>query len=307
MTNYYVKLTQEASEKLIATIGINALEINMAKGLIKVATLDDVRNVAEKYAVDNVNHQPYDKVMSEKPTTSDFKPVKEFSLKERKEIIGKTIDIGSIVMLDLEEGIEHAVIIAVKDDKYVAARMLLKKTNKETPDSIPIRKGIDVIYRNPTYKDIVTVVNEVAYSLEASDFKKDSGGAILGRVVNQEILDKIVQWNKKSEEEEYETIDPVSFEQIVKTCKDVEAIIKNLWLSEYYLENLVRECASNKTRNMKVLLPAMKKNHLGNRTLAQIKEDLEFQLEGWSKTMLVDMKECTLQYCLKVIQEQISK
>ena len=105
MTNYYVKLTQEASEKLIATIGINALEINMAKGLIKVATLDDVRNVAEKYAVDNVNHQPYDKVMSEKPTTSDFKPVKEFSLKERKEIIGKTIDIGSIVMLDLEEGI----------------------------------------------------------------------------------------------------------------------------------------------------------------------------------------------------------
>lgn len=304
MKNYYVKLNNKSFEDLKAAIGINALEINMCKGLIKVATADDVRKVAEKFEIDNVNCKPYEEAISEN-APANVKPVKEFSLKERKKIIGNTIDVGSIVMVDLEEGAEHAVIIAIRDNKYVAARMVLKKTVKETADSIPMRKGIDVIYRNLTYKDIVTVVNEVAYTLEASDFKKDSGGAILGRVVNQEILDKIVQWDKEYEDENHANIEPVSFEQVVKTCKNEEDVIRNLWLSEYNLADLVRECVAKNTRNMKVLLSAMK-NYLPNLTQTKTKEILEFQIEDWSKAMLVDMQEHTLQYFLKVIIEQLN-
>lgn len=303
--NYYVKLTQKSFEELKAAIGIDVQEINMCKGLLKVATADDVRKVADKFEIENVNRKPYEEAMAvaEKETEA-AKPVKEFSLKERKEIIGQAVGIGSIVMLDLEEGVEHAVVIDVKGDRYIAARILLKKTAKQTANSIPLRKGIDVIYRNLTYKQIVTVVNEVAYDLEASDFKKDSGGAIIGRVVNEEILDTIMGWNEENDDED-SGIEPASFEQYVKPYKNVEDIIQNLWLHEYDLADLVRECAKNNSRNMKVLLPAMQKN-LHDYTQAQIKENLDSQLKDWAETFLMEMQECTIPYFLKVIQEQLN-
>lgn len=304
--NYYVKLTQKSFEELKAAIGIDVQEINMCKGLLKVATADDVRKVADKFEIENVNRKPYEEAMAvaeKEPEAA--KPVKEFSLKERKEIIGQAVGIGSIVMLDLEEGVEHAVVIDVKGDRYIAARILLKKTAKQTANSIPLRKGIDVIYRNLTYKQIVTVVNEVAYDLEASDFKKDSGGAIIGRVVNEEILDTIMGWNEENDEED-SGIEPASFEQYVKPYKNVEDIIQNLWLHEYDLvADLVRECAKNNSRNMKVLLPAMQKN-LHDYTQAQIKENLDSQLKDWAEAFLMEMQECTIPYFLKVIQEQLN-
>lgn len=305
MNNYYVKLTKEATNQLISSIGFNAEQINLSRGLIKVTYVEDVRCIAEMYEVENVNHKPYEEVMK-KPQFVP-KPIKDFSLAERKEIIGTTVDIGSIIMLELEEGIEHVVIIGFNEDKYVGARVLLRKPKNDELEKIPLRKGIDVVYRNLTYKDVVTVVSEVAYELDKSDFKNDSGGGIIGRVVNQEILDKLILWNELEAAEKPETVEPVAFEKMVVTAENVEDMISSLWLDEYHLANLARECISNNSRSIKLLVSAMQKNYVLPFTQQQIKELLEKEIEDWSKSMLVEMQECTLPYFLKVIQEQLKE
>lgn len=308
--NYNVKLTKEAIEQLKALIGFNAEQINVSRGLIKVTSVEAVNQVAGMFAVENVNFKPYDEFVKEAEAVKqeekpEPKPVKNFSLKERKEIIGDAFEPGCIVHVKIEDLMEHAVIISVNGSSYVAARIVLKDFKKADDNRIPLRKDLDVIYRNPTYKPVVTIVNEVAYDLEEDDFMKDSGGAILGRVVNQEILDRLLLWDYSKEEEEPATVDPVSFEETVKRCNSVEDIINSLWLEEYDLAVLAREAVNRNSRNMKALLPVMK-TYMTDLTQPQIKESLESQVEDWSKTMVVEMQECTLPYFLKVIMEQVN-
>ncbi len=161
--NYNVKLTPEATKQLKEVIGFNAEKINLNKGLIGVSSEKDVQEIAKrfKFQVENVNFQPYEKVV---------KPIKIFSLEERRKIIGNTIDIGIIVTIDLGEGVEHFVIIGIDGDNYIGAKILLETSN-ETSNRIPILKNIDVIYRNLTYKSIVTIINQVTYTLKSYNFK----------------------------------------------------------------------------------------------------------------------------------------
>lgn len=245
-----------------------------------------------KFQVENVNFQPYEKVV---------KPIKIFSLEERRKIIGNTIDIGIIVTIDLGEGVEHFVIIGIDGDNYIGAKILLETSN-ETSNRIPILKNIDVIYRNLTYKSIVTIINQVTYTLKSYNFK-----GVIGRVVNQEILDRIILWNSKYEEEAPSSIDPLSFEETVKTAKSVEDIINSFCLKDYQLAELAKECINNNTRSIKVLLPILQKKEFPNLTQREIKELLESQLNQWLEKYMIEMQDSSIQYFLKVIQKQLKR
>lgn len=138
-----------------------------------------------------INQEVLDRIIA--MTKSDVENDARFALKKRKEAIGDQITVGSIVRVRHDE-VEHMVILDVEGEDYTAAKLALADTTGESSDRVPLKKGEDVIYRNMNYKDIVTVEKEISYGLKFSDFIKNSGGMIVGKVVNVDAIKPIIEY-----------------------------------------------------------------------------------------------------------------
>lgn len=208
--NIYVKLTDKTIETLQATLGVNGGILDLSKGLLRLNDKNAVAALAEKQMIDNVNHQTYEQFLASiakaekagETSTENQKaekpqgeaPAKEMSSDERNKIIGWKPTVGSIVRINSGKDTEHVVILTVDEEKFTAATVRLKQTNIPAEGSVILLKGTDVLYKNPTYRDKVTVTKEVTYGLTADQFKKGSGGMIVGKVIKMDKLQDLINY-----------------------------------------------------------------------------------------------------------------
>lgn len=205
--NIYVKLTDKTTESLQSVFGVTSGTLDLSKGLLRVNDPAVVAVLAEKQMVDNVNNQTYEnfqKAIAEAEnankeanqgesavTGEEEKPV-ELTAEERNNIIGWKPTIGSIIRTGSGPDIEHMVILAIDDDQFTTATVQLK--GKAITDSVSLKKGVDVLYKNPTYKERVRVTKEITYGLTADQFKKGSGGMIVGKVIKMDKLQSLIDY-----------------------------------------------------------------------------------------------------------------
>lgn len=208
--NIYVKLTGETIETLRTTLGVNGGTLDLSKGLLRLNDKNAVAALAEKQMIDNVNNQTYEQFLAsiakaEKAAETSTenqkaeKPqgeatAKEMSSDERNKIIGWKPTVGSIVRINSGKDTEHVVILAVDEEKFTAATVRLKQTNIPAEGAVILVKGKDVLYKNQTYRDKVTVTKEVTYGLTADQFKKGSGGMIVGKVIKMDKLQDLIDY-----------------------------------------------------------------------------------------------------------------
>lgn len=203
---YYLKLTDEALEKIREQLGIEMGFLNLKKGTIVINGRQRVRKIAENYGIEKINNIPYDKVeddgfscvkKAKKITVEPLPEGGELTLGERTAIIGDQIVVGSIVIFKQGKETNHLVITNVDGDSYDAMRIILGY--KFDDGLILLRKVEDVIFRNVKYPINNAVTSEKFVGLKKSDFDNKSGGLILGKVTNESILQKILDLSKSSE------------------------------------------------------------------------------------------------------------
>lgn len=321
---YNVKLSNDAIETLRNMIGVSEGKLNLKTGVIQVEGKTNVKNIAEKFGIDNVNHLPYEEAVAEpaKPATS---------LEERNKVIGYDLQVGSVVRVKTDNGTEHAVIIAVNDRQYTAARLVLSDVTSEDKDQtrIPLKKGEDIVYRNMTYRDIVTLTGDIAYDLRWRDFMKGAGGMIVGKVTNLELIQPVINLIETSGEEEAYQNDPVSdtndsnretpeegqkeginFLKAIEESETLDELFSKLEVASEILKQAAEECIETGRSNVKKLVPVLQSKYekaYGRLTQSAIKNKMNEEIKEWCESHNVDMEECSVSYFLKNIVKGLKK
>lgn len=341
---YNVKLSETAVNTLRRIIGTQNARINLATGIVQVVDIDELKAIAENFEVDNVNHKPYCEVVKEaelKQKTAAAESKKETAavestLEERKKIIGYDLEVGSIVRIKDDEKSMHVVIVAVRGQKYdVAVLQLAELDPKKRPDGeiqVLLKKGVDVVYRNTTYRDVVTLISCIAKDVEKSDFLKGAGGMIVGKVTNltaiQPIIDVAKAYAESEETEatpseenavtaETETNTPVddgkkyiNFLKAIEESETVGELFQKLEVASDILMQAATECIETGRSNIKKLIPAIQSKYndmYGRLTQAAIKNKLNLEFAEWCTAHDVDMEECSVSYFLKAIVKGLKK
>lgn len=333
---YNIKISNEAIEQIKNILGFNPKQINLKTGIICVTEIEEIKRVAQKFGVENVNRKPYEDVVidpatksnnngsGEKASKSEEKnktnahskknvektvSADKEALKKRKEIVGQKLELGTITRIKDEEKVRHVVIVGRDGDKYLAMEILLQKPSKDDDTQIMLQKNRDVVFVNPTYKDIVTVGSNLYTELEEDDFIKISGGLIVGRIVNSEIMDAILGqvWpdnDSEAEEEHTEETPTINFEDVVESTKSWEERLDRIKASDD-LRLLVSLAVERNTKDLKRLIQVMQKEYYKNFTQSDIKRILESQLVNTGVGPVnLEMNERTLAYFLKMITSE---
>lgn len=322
---YNVKLSNAAIENLRNMLGITDGKVNLKTGIIQVSAQGDLKKIAEKFEIDNVNHQPYAEIMPDAtkgPTT----------LEERNKLIGYNLEVGSVVRVMGDKGTEHAVIIAVNGDNYTAAKLVLSNVTPENykgPENIvlvPLVKGKDIIYRNPTYKERVTLVGEVHFDLHWRDFLKGAGGMIVGKVTNLEAIQEVIELAEEaiknaqaengSEEPEAEASpeneenSSINFLKAIEDSETLDELFRKLGVASEILKQAAAECMETGRSNLKKLIPVMQEKYeklYGRLSQSAIKNKMNDEIKEWCESHNVEMEECSISYFLKAIVKGLKK
>lgn len=323
---YNVKLSNYAIETLRTLVGLDDGRINLKTGIIQVEAKDGVKKLAEKFGIDNVNHKPYDEfvVEEEKPAAV------EHDLDKRNRIIGYNLEVGSVVRVRTDKGTEHAVIIAINGNKYTAAKLVLSAIKARTDGTVmvPLKKGRDIVYRNMTYRDIVTLTGEIAYDLEWTDFMKGSGGMIVGKVTNVKLIQPVIDIigtipeDAPQEEPNSETGDAeataseddqnkvINFLKAIEDSETLEDLYSKLEVASDILLQAAEECIETGRSNVKKLIPVLQSKYekaYGRLSQSAIKNKMNEEFKAWCENHNVEMEECSVSYFLKAIVKGIKK
>ena len=323
---YNVKLSNYAIETLRTLVGLDDGRINLKTGIIQVEAKDGVKKLAEKFGIDNVNHKPYDEfvVEEEKPAAA------EHDLDKRNRIIGYNLEVGSVVRVRTDKGTEHAVIIAINGNKYTAAKLVLSAIKARTDGTVmvPLKKGRDIVYRNMTYRDIVTLTGEIAYDLEWTDFMKVSGGMIVGKVTNVKLIQPVIDIigtipeDAPQEEPNSETGDAeataseddqnkvINFLKAIEDSETLEDLFSKLEVASDILLQAAEECIETGRSNVKKLIPVLQSKYekaYGRLSQSAIKNKMNEEFKAWCENHNVEMEECSVSYFLKAIVKGIKK
>lgn len=351
---FYVKLSDASITELREMIGVDGGRINLTKGIVLVNGVDNLKKVAEKFGIDNVNNRPYEEVVAEctapkepaskkkavTPDDTDDRDEMKKALEERNKIIGYKLEIGSVVRVKHKKGCEHAVIVAVYGDKYAAAKLALSKVTPETYKGaentmmILLEKGKDIVYRNTTYKDLVTLLGEVEYDLEWKDFLKSAGGMIVGKVTNLDLIQPIIdgaayELDEEPEEEAEEEAagseeEPanqestkneqphkgINFQRAIEESETLEELFSKLGVASDILMQAAEECIETGRSNVKKLIPILQSKYekaYGRLTQSAIKNKMNEEMKEWCESHDVDMEECSVGYFLKAIVKGMKK
>lgn len=297
---YNVKLTDEAISQIWEKIGIKNGCLNLKKGILVVRSQNEVDAIGTLYDIDNVNMKPY--------SNSEQQP-NEMSLEERRHIIGKKVQVGSIVRVKIDDTVQHIVIVSVEGSWYEGAKIILTSEGYDPENEVLIKKGDDVIYRNLTYKNKVRVLNDTICGLKEENFICEAG-KITGRIVNEATMERIIDLVKRRKGESVPEMKKETtqktFEEVVQEVTSLDELVKALNLSDGFLKNAICISVSAGNSNMKKLLPVLQRENLSER-LSQnaIKNVLTQEFCAWQEKENASMKDCCVSYFLKVIVKKL--
>lgn len=315
---YGIKLTPEAIDTIQKILGVDNGILNLTKGtlIVNEITPELLQAINDKYGIQNINWVPY------KPNAS-LDIYEKMTLEERKKIIGTELEIGSIVRVRSgNEKLLHIVISSVQGEQFEGFIIYLTDVGYDPATEVILTKGIDVVYRNLTYKNQVRMTRQIVSGLKKEDFLSGSGGLIVGKVVNEDLLRNFLGLDAFSEKDEggddaalgssfdngNQEKSPVGelcdFESIVENAESVDTLLEKLHLTSNILKEAVYDCVATRRYAMKKLLPAMQAIHnSGGQNLTQnaIKSLMSQELADWCEAENVLMDEYTLSYFLKTI------
>lgn len=285
---YCLKLTDNAIAQIRMKTGITKGNLNFNTGVLRVSSKKDIEAVAERYDIDNVNNVPY---------AEYYASMKAEEKAERNIVIGKKIQIGSIVRVKYEEAVYHIVIVNVDGDLYEGAKIVLDSEDYNPECEVLLTKGKDVIYRNLTYKNKVRVLNDTISGVQDSNFIKGIAGKIIGKVVDYNVMNDIInlvkcgknepetgehrenvseeemsaengfkgdehgenasEKGKATEDVHEECKEPETVESIVKKAKNYEELIASLKLPDTLLKEGVSICIKTGRSGLKKLIPML--------------------------------------------------
>ncbi len=320
---YNVKLSNNAIENLRNLIcGLSDGKINLTTGVIQVESKEDVQKIAQKFGIDNVNYKPYKQFIGE---------VAETTLEERNQIIGYNLEVGSVIRLRGEHKTVHAVITAVNGKKYTAAQLVLSKATPKADGTaiVYLEKGKDIVYRNMTYSDVVTLTSKMFYDLQWRDFIKGSGGMIVGKVTNLKVINQISDCsqnngNKEKEEapsHEEPAAQPdnahddgkkegINFLRSIEESETLDELFDKLGVASDILKAAATECIETGRSNLKKLIPVLQAKYekaYGRLSQSAIKNKMNDEVQEWCESHNVDMEENSVSYFLKAIVKGLKK
>lgn len=339
---YYVKLSDASTTKLQEMIGLNGGRINLAAGIVRVDDIADVKKIAERFCIDNVNYKQYDEIMAkaaaqknstdqQKTAVSDNEAKQEEmkkALEERNKIIGYKLEIGSVVRVKREKGCEHGVIVAICGKQYNIAKLVLSKVapakykGSENVMIVSLEKGKDIVYRNTTYKDHVTLIGEIECGLKRKDFLASSGGMVVGKVTNLDLIQPIIDAAaetaddpepESANDDHAESEQPrkrIDFQKAIEESETLEELFSKLEVASDILMQAAMECIETGRSNMKKLIPVLQSKYdeiYGKLTQTAIKSKLNQEFENWCKAHDVDLEECSVNYFLTAIVKGLKK
>lgn len=323
---YNVKLSIDGIETLRTLVGMNNGKINLNTGVIQVDGKDNLQKIAEKFGIDNVNHQSYEEIMGE--ATKPAAP--PTTLEERNKIIGYELEVGSVVRVRTENGTEHAVIIAVEGKQYTVAKLVLSDIKERADGTVKIslKKGKDIVYRNMTYREVVTLIGEIAYGLVWKDFMKGAGGMIVGKVTNLELIQPIIDLIETNHEEAHQEepdsepgdaeatasedgdVKGVNFLKAIEDSETLEELFSKLEVASDILMQAAGECIETGRSNVKKLIPVLQSKYekaYGRLSQSAIKNKMNEEFKAWCENHDVEMEECSVSYFLKTIVKGLKK
>ncbi len=234
---YNVKVLDNLREMFNLPEGVKSINFNT--GFIRVKDFKSLLDIAEQMQIDSVKTKSYNKII------------------ENYEISDK-LEIGTVSRIRDNGKCIHVVIIGIHKNIYTAAKLNLGLTYND--NDIKLEKGKDVIYLNPTYKKYTVIeVDKLYHNLILNDFL-DSHGRVVGKVINVELLNKLIEKNT------LENSDcPASLEDF----------ILQLNLSNGMLEKAIILAREMKTYNIRKLTAEIKKVYNITESQKEIKAKID--------------------------------
>lgn len=339
-----VKISSEDLEVLRKLLGVKRGILNFENGVFRVFSNEEVYALSERFTIDNVNWKPFDefnktgetlqensakneegeegseKKMPEAPEEDgrEQKKASEYSIEERNEIIGIKIKQGSIVRIKVSEKTIHLLITKTSKEEYQGYKMVLGTEGYNPDTDVLLKKGEDVIYRNLTYKALVRVTSELITGVTKGDFIYGQAGLIVGRVINKEKLETILNMQSSSIDREEPMVqsqlsqeiatedspsepEKPALEDYLDKAGSLEEFLGQTGLIGTVLETAIKLCIENKHSNMKKLLPMLQEKAQNKRlTQNALKSQMNDELAKWCENSEYSIKEETVAYLLKL-------
>ncbi len=123
---------------------------------------------------------------------------------EQKRLIGTKVAKGSIVRVKDGNRVIHIVITDIDREWYEGAKIVLSAEHYNPDKEVLLVKGEDAIYQNSNYKVKVRVLAEIISGLKYENFIQGAGGTIVGKVTNDNTLQRICEnvYHKESKNNE---------------------------------------------------------------------------------------------------------
>lgn len=311
MSIYNVKISDAALKTVRETVGATNAIMNLKTGVMYVRDIDTIQQIVSKLEVDNVNGKPYQQVINNASAKE-----------ERNKLIGNDLVVGSVVRMKTKSGVKHAVIIAVNGNEYTVALLILNNIDIVKSGGVKLKKGKDIVYRNMTYKDVVTLMTyEVTFHLRPCDFI-NSSEIIVGKVINKDALNQAIEYANKvqtleipKQSEEQQALEQtnaelrtdeklIDFLNVIENAANMDELMLNLGVTNEVLKQAINECVNAGRVNIKKLLPVLQQKYAGvHGRISQnaLKIKLNEALDEWCENNNVELKDKSISYFLKAI------
>ncbi len=223
---------------------------------------------------------------------------------EIMEIIGYDIEVGTIIRVKKNDELPINIIVTKISRGWYQGLKLILKCEELEKAAIILKKGKDVLYAMPTsYAQYVGVeTNSVVKGIR----KKDCVGAegyIVGKVINQKVLDSILKFAKADKVQVAntdQTKQPINFEEVVETASSRAELLENLRLDNSFLRKALLIALEGTCAMKPVIAELQKNNKLKG---SEIKRELNADLSIWIAKNNVEMMEYSVSYLLRKVAE----
>ncbi len=228
-----VKISPKDLEVLRRVFGVKGGGLNFENGVFRVSSYEEVITLSEMFEIENVNWQSFDEfkkqynssdessgkeqsgkkslkenggeakkpeerevISAEENKENTTTKTSEYSLEERKKIVGKRVKIGSIVRVKRDKKVVHVLITKVSSEGYQGRKLRLNIDGYNPDKEETLEKGEEVIYKNLTYKKLITVTPELIIEIKNKDIFCYQGDPIVGILISEEKKNKILNMPK---------------------------------------------------------------------------------------------------------------
>lgn len=220
---------------------------------------------------------------------------------EIQELIGYTIEIGSIMRVMKNDLLIHMVVTKISRGWYQGLKVKIKPEELEGC-VVNLSKAKDVVYAMPTgYPQYVGVSKELIKGIRKENCV-GSEGYIVGKVLNKNLLKIILKAAKMENtiQNIYES-NEIVFEDLLVEAEGREEVLSRLKLDRFsILKKAVIAAMERKDGSMKAVLEELQKDYPKMKR-SEIKREINADLSIWINENHVEMKESTISYILQKI------